>query len=142
MLLGPQGFQQLGDPAVDRAETVEARVAGAAEGDQRRGKVRGSAVVDDERRRGVADAAGAMVALEDPFPPAAEAGARSPAAVVAELAQPAAVEVRGSAGAAQRELDLAGGGHGDRRFFLKRRQALPRVGRPRQDASVEALLRA
>ena len=99
-------------------------------------------MVDDERRRGVADAAGAMVALEDPFPPAAEAGAGAAAAVVAVLAQPASVEVRRSAGAAQRQLDLAGGGHEQSAGFSPAREARRRVGRPRQDASVEALLRA
>ena len=73
-------------------------------------------MVDDERRRGVTDAAEPTVACQDPFPAPAEAGPRAAAAVVAGLAQPAAVEIRGSAGAAQRELFyLAGshvGGHG------------------------------
>ena len=32
-------------------------------------------MVDDERRGGLADAAGAVVARQHPFPPAAEAGA-------------------------------------------------------------------
>ena len=104
MLLGPQGFQQLGDPAVDRAQAMEPRVAGAAEGDQRRGAVGGPAVVDDERRRGITDAAGTAVAGEDPLPLAGEAVAVAAAAVVAGLAQPAAVEGGGSAGAAQRDL--------------------------------------
>ena len=79
---------------------------------------------------------GATVALEDPFPPAAEAGAGAAAAVVAELAQPAAVEVRRSAGAAQRQLDPGGGGHGGTVGFLKRRQALTRVGRPANSARI------
>ena len=57
MLLGPQFFQQLGDPAVDRTETVQPGVAGATEGDQFRGDVRGRAVVDDQRRGGLAAAA-------------------------------------------------------------------------------------
>jgi len=69
-------------------------------------------MVDDERRGGLADAAGAMVAGEDPFPAPAEAGARAAAAVVAGLAQPAAVEGGLAAGAAQRELFLKVGGHG------------------------------
>ena len=111
MLLGPQGFEQLGDPAVDRAQAVEASMAGPAEGDQRRGAVGGPAVVDDERRRGVTDAAGVAVAGEDPLPLAGEAVAVAPAAVVAGLAQAAAVEIRRSAGAAQRELLLMVSGH-------------------------------
>ena len=68
MLLGPQGFQQLGDPAVDRAQAVEPRMAGPAEGDQGRGGIRGPAVVDDQGRGGLADAAGPMVAGQDLFP--------------------------------------------------------------------------
>ena len=68
VLLGPQFSEQLGDPAVDGAETMQARVAGAAEGDQRRGDVGGPAMVDDERRRREADAAGVAVAGADPFP--------------------------------------------------------------------------
>ena len=112
MLLGPQGFEQLGDPAVDGAEPMQARVTGAAEGDQGGGAVGGGAVMDDERRRGVTDAAEPTVACQDPFPAPAEAGPRAAAAVVAGLAQPAAVEIRGSAGAAQRELFSKVGGHG------------------------------
>ena len=69
-------------------------------------------MVDDERRGGLADAAGAMVAGEDPFPAPAEAGPRAAAAVVAGFAQPAPVQIPGSAGAAQRELFLKVGGHG------------------------------
>ena len=87
---------------------MQARVTGPAEGDQRRGAVglfpSQAAVVDDERARGKADAAGAAVAAEDLFPLAAEAGAVTPAAVVAGFAQAAAVEVRRSAGAAQGDL--------------------------------------
>jgi len=111
VLLGPQGFEKVGDPAVDRPQPVQARVTGAAEGDQGRGAVRGRAVVDDQGRGGLADAAGPMVAVEDPFPLAGEAGAVTAAAVVAGFAKAAAVEIRRSAGAAQRELVLAVGGH-------------------------------
>ena len=111
MLLGPQGFQQFGDPAVDRAKPVEPRVAGPAEGDQGRGTIGGGAVVNDERRRRKADAAGSAVAGEDPFPLAGEAGAVAAAAVVAPLAPPATVEIRRSAGAAQRELCFLAGSH-------------------------------
>ena len=114
MLFGPQGFEKVGDPAVDRAEAMEPRVTRPAEGDQGRGAIGGSAVVDDEGRGGLADAAEVMVAGEHPFPAPAEAGPRSAAAVVAGLAQATAVEIPGSAGAAQRELDLAVGGHGRR----------------------------
>ena len=112
MLLGPQGFEKVGDPAVDRPQSVQARMAGAAEGDQSGRGVRGTAVVDDERRRRKADAAGAAVALEHLFAASGEAAAVAPAAVVAGLAQPAAVELRGSAGAAQRQLleGVHGGG--------------------------------
>lgn len=49
--------------------------------------------------------------IEDPFLLAAEAGPRTPAAVVAGFAEPTAVEIPRSAGAAQRELDLEVGGH-------------------------------
>ena len=129
MLLGPQLGEQVGDPAVDRAQPVEARMAGAAEGDQRRGAVGGGAVVDDERRRGVTDAAGAVVAGEDPLPLAGEAVAVAPAAVVAGLAQAAAVEIPGSAGTAERELLLFEvGGHESAAGFLKRRPALRACG--------------
>ena len=77
-------------------------------------------MVDDQGRGGLADSAGTVVTGQDPFPAPAEAGPRSPAAVVAGLAEPAAVEIRRSAGAAQRELDL-GGGHEEReRIFLPR----------------------
>ena len=118
MLLGPQGFEKVGDPAVDRSQPVQPGVAGAAEGDQGRGAVGGSTVVDDQRRGGLADAAEVMVARQDPFPAPGEAGAGAAAAVVAGLAQAAAVEIPGPAGAAQRELDLGGGGHEEReRFF-------------------------
>ena len=140
MLLGPECFEQLGDPAVDRSEPMEPGVAGAAEGDQRRGAVRGPAVVDDERRGGLADAAEVMVAGQDPFPAPAEAGPRAPAAVVAGLAQSAAVEIPRTAGAAQRQLDLACGGHGER-VFLKRPQALRRVGAALVHTTDKALLR-
>ena len=68
-------------------------------------------MVDDERRRGEADAAQVMVARQHPFPAPAEAGARSPAAVVADLAEAAAVELGRSAGTAERELLLMVGGH-------------------------------
>ena len=112
MLLGPQLDQLIGDPAVDRAQPMETGVAGAAEGDQGGGAVRGPAVMDDERRRGVTDAAEPTVACQDPFPAPAEAGPRAAAAVVAGLAQPAAVEIRGSAGAAQRQLYFWAGSHG------------------------------
>ena len=144
MLLGPQFCEQLGDPAVDRAETVETGVAGAAEGDQGRGDVRGPAVVDDQRRRREADAAGVMVAGQDPFPAPGEAGAGAPAAVVAGLAEPAAVEIRGSAGAAQRELSfLEGGGHeGSAGFSPRAGEGEERCGeRPWYAAAGEALLR-
>ena len=119
MLLGPQGFQQLGDPAVDRAEAVQPGVASAAEGDQRRGTVGGPAVVDDQRRRGEADAAEVVVTVEHPFPAPAEAAAVAALAVVAGLAPPAAVEVGRSAGAAQRQL--LEGVHGGGRATLVRR---------------------
>ena len=111
MLLGPECFEQVGYPAVDRAKPVEPRVAGPAEGDQRRGSVGGSAVVDDERRGGPADAAEVMIASQHPFPAPAEAGPRSPSAVVAGLAQAAAVEIWRSAGTAERELLLMVSGH-------------------------------
>ena len=111
MLLGPQFCEQVRDPAVDRAEAMETGVAGPAEGDQSGRGVSGASMVDDKRRRREADAAGAVVALEDPFPLAGEATAVAALAVVAPLAQPAAVELRGSAGAAQRELFFEGGGH-------------------------------
>ena len=112
MLLGPQGFEKVGDPAVDRSQSMQARVAGAAEGDQGVRAMGGAAVVDDERRGGLADAAEMMVAGQHPFPAPAEAGAGAAAAVVAGLAQPAAVEIGRTAGAAQRELKLlAAGGH-------------------------------
>ena len=69
-------------------------------------------MVDDERRGGPADAAEVMVARQYPFPAPAEAGPRATAAVVAGLAQPAAVELPGAAGAAQRELGFLAGSHG------------------------------
>ena len=97
VLLVPQGLQQIGDPAVDGAETMEPRVAGAAEGDQGRGAIglfpSQGAVVDDERCRREADAAEVTVAGQDPFPAPAEVNSRPAATVVAELAQPAAVEI-------------------------------------------------
>ena len=68
-------------------------------------------MVDDKRIRREADAAGAVVALEDPFPLAGEAAAVPAAAVVAPLAQAAAVEIPRSAGAAQRELFFWAGSH-------------------------------
>ena len=76
-------------------------------------------MVDDERSGGITNPAEPMVAGEDPFPPAGEAGAVAAAAVVAPLAQPAAVEIRRPAGAAQRELLLmaSGGHHGINGFF-------------------------
>ena len=104
MLLGPQIGEQLGDPAVDRSEPMQARVARAAEGDQRRGPIGGGAVVDDERIRSVTDAAEAAVAGQHPVALPGEAVAVAAAAVVAGLTQAAAVERRGSAGAAQRDL--------------------------------------
>ena len=61
-------------------------------------------MVDDERIAGEADAAEAAVAGEDPFPLADEAGAGAAAAVVAPLAQAAAVELGLPAGAAERHL--------------------------------------
>ena len=61
-------------------------------------------MVDDERIGGEADAAQVTVAGEDPFPAPAEAAAIAALAVVAPLAEPAAVEIPRSAGAAQREL--------------------------------------
>ena len=106
VLLGPEFFQQLGDPAVDRSPSLQAGVAGQAEGDQGRGAVGGGAVVDDERRGGLADAEQVAVARQYPFPGPAEAGPRAPAAVVANLAQVAAVELPGAAGAAKRDLFL------------------------------------
>ena len=102
MLLGPQCFEKVGDPAVDGAEPMEPRVARPAEGDQGRGAISGGAVVDDERRGGLADAAEVMVAGKYPFPAPAEAGAGAPAAVVAGLAEPAAVEIRRSPQGQQR----------------------------------------
>ena len=63
--------------------------------------------MDDQRRGGPADAAEVMVAHQDPFPAPAEAAAGAPAAVVAGLAQPAAVELGRSAGAAQRDLRIS-----------------------------------
>ena len=68
MLLGPQCFEKVGDPTVDGAEPMEPRVARPAEGDQGRGAISGGAVVDDERRGGLADAAEVMVAGKYPFP--------------------------------------------------------------------------
>ena len=115
VLLGPQGFgEQLGDPAVDRPQSMQPRVAGAAEGDQGRGGVRGPAVMDDERRRGVTDAAGNGGRAPGPFPCPRRSGCGAAAAVVAGLAEPAAVEIRGSAGAAQRDLYFLAGSHGQR----------------------------
>ena len=84
MLLGPECFEKVGDPAVDGSQPVEPGVAGAA---------------------------GVVVALEDPFPLASEAGPRPASAVVAGLAQPAAVEIGGAAGTAERELLLMVRGH-------------------------------
>ena len=112
VLLGPQFSEQVGDPAVDRPEPVEPRVAGPAEGDQSGRGVGGGAVMHDERIRSQADAAQVAVTRQDPFPAPAEAGAGAAGAVVAGLAEPAAVEIRRSAGAAQGELFLKVGGHG------------------------------
>ena len=112
VLLGPQFSEQVGDPAVDRPEPVEPRVAGPAEGDQSGRGVGWGAVMHDERIRSQADAAQVAVTRQDPFPAPAEAGAGAAGAVVAGLAEPAAVEIRGSAGAAQGELFLKVGGHG------------------------------
>lgn len=83
-----------------------------------------------------------MVAGEHPFPAPAEAGAVPALAVVAGLAESAAVEIPGSAGAAQGELMLlALGGHrGISGVFLKRPQALLRVGQPSHAVTDEALL--
>ena len=58
-------------------------------------------MVDDERRRGIADAAEAAVTGEDLFPAAGEAGAVAPAAVVAAETEPAAEEGGLAAGAAE-----------------------------------------
>ena len=112
MLLGPQLEQGFRDPAVDGPEAVQPRVAGGAEGDQGGGTVRGAAVVDDERGGRSADAAEPAVAGEDLFAAAGEAGAVTAAVVVAGFAQPAAVEIGFSAGAAQRELSVRIGGTG------------------------------
>ena len=76
------------------------------------GAAGGPAVVDDERLRSPADAAQVAVARQYPFPAPAEAGPRATAAVVAGLAEPAAVELGVAAGAAQRELFFKVGGHG------------------------------
>ena len=118
MLLGPQLFQNVGDPAVDRAQPMQARVTAPAEGDQRGRQVRGPAVVDDERRRGIADAAEAAVTGEDLFPAAGEAGAVAPAAVVAAETEPAAEEGGLAAGAAERDLLVRIEGHGGRLVSL------------------------
>lgn len=67
--------------------------------------------MDDERRGGLADVAGPMIAGQHPFPAPSEAVAVTPAAFVTELAQSAAVEGGLAAGAAQRELFLGGGDH-------------------------------
>ena len=141
MLLGPQGFEKVGDPAVDGAQAMETGVAGAAEGDQGRGAIGGSAVMDDEGRRGLADAAQVMVAGEDPFPAAAEAGPRAPAAVVAGLAQAASVEIRRSAGAAKRQLMLlALGGHrGISGFFSSAARRCAVWERPSHDTGTPLL---
>ena len=72
MLLGPQLPQQVGDPAVDRPEPVQARMAGVAEGDQGRGGVGETSVVDNELCGGAADAAEPAVAGKDFFAPAAK----------------------------------------------------------------------
>ena len=93
-------------------EPVEPRVAGPAEGDQSGRGVGGGAVMHDERIRSQADAAQVAATRQDPFPAPAEAGAGAAGAVVAGLAEPAAVEIRRSAGAAQGELFLKVGGHG------------------------------
>ena len=77
MLLGPQGFEKVGDPAVDRAQAMKPGVAGAAEGDQSGGDNGGLAAVDDERCRGEADAAQVAVTAEHPFPAPAEGGQRA-----------------------------------------------------------------
>ena len=77
-------------------------------------------MVDDERIRRAADAAEVMVARQDPFPAPAEAGPRAPAAVVAPLAEPAAVELPGATGAAERELLLMVCGHERSAGFLPR----------------------
>ncbi len=71
MLLGPQLEESGGDPAVDRPEPMQARMAAPAEGDEGGRKVRGPAVVDDERGGGAAEPA---VAGEDLFAAPAEAG--------------------------------------------------------------------
>ena len=111
MLLGPQLFEQGGDPAVDGAQPMQTGVAGAAEGDQGRGGGGGTAVVDDERLWSPADAAEPAVAAEDLFAPPGEAGAVAPAAVIAGFAQPAAEELGFSAGAAERDLRVRIEGH-------------------------------
>ena len=98
--------------------------------------------MDDQRRGRVADAAEVMVAGQDPFPAPGEAGARAAAAVVAGFAQPAPVEIRGAAGAAQRELDLACGGHEDRRVFSSAVRRCAVWERPSYTATDAALLRA
>ena len=117
MLLGPQFSEQVGDPAVESAEPVEPRVTGTAEGDQRVRKVRGAAVVDDERRRGVTDAAEPAVAAEDFSPAPREAGAAP--APVAGPTPPPVKESETPTGAAERELSVRIGGHGGRLFNLR-----------------------
>ena len=118
VLLGPQCFQQLGDPAADRTQAVQARMTRPAEGDQSGRGVRRPAVVDDQRVGGAADAAGAAVTGEDFFPAAGEAGARAAAAVVAAETEPAAEEGGLAAGAAERDLLVRIEGHGGRLFSL------------------------
>ena len=113
VLLGPQLSEHVWDPAVDRSELVQARMTPPAEGDQGGGEIRGPTVVDHERVAGTADSTEVAVPRQDLFPAAGEAGARAPPAAVAGLAQPAAVELELSAGAAQRDLFfLEAGGHG------------------------------
>ena len=113
MLLGPQLYEHVWDPAVDRSELVQARMTPPAEGNQGGGEIRGPTVVDHERVAGTADSTEVAVPRQDLFPAAGEAGARAAPAVVAGLAQPAAVEPELSAGAAQRDLFfLEAGGHG------------------------------
>ena len=111
MLLGPQLFQDVRDPAVDRSQPVQPGMAGPAKGDQGGREVRGPAVVDHKRGSCAAYPAEVVVAGQDLLAAAGEAGAVTVAAVVAGFAKAGVVELRVAAWAEQRELLLLTASH-------------------------------
>ena len=112
MRLRPQKQQQLGNPAIDRAQPVDPGVAAGAKRNHPGGVFHGQPVVHDDVVRSGADPALVAIARQHFLPPASEPVEGVPARTIARETEPSLLRRSGTAGAKRLEEQERLGSHG------------------------------